>query len=103
MAVQNGDVEVVRLLDHHGADMNSPNYRAMSPLAVACKRQDCVMVNVLLDLKVCLPMKCRRPFALRYLTGDFHGVSPPNFVRVDGLWFSISIALRTAPKACRWV
>lgn len=52
LAVTNGDSEVVKLLMDHGADINSPNYKKTTPLAVACKLQDWQMVNLLLDLKV---------------------------------------------------
>ena len=52
MAVQNGDQEIVKLLVDFGADINSPNYRRVTPLAVACKLQDSQMVNFLLDKKV---------------------------------------------------
>ncbi|CAM9339806.1 unnamed protein product, partial [Pylaiella littoralis] len=49
LAVQNGDQEIVNLLVNHQADINSPNYRRVTPLAVACKLQDWQMVNHLLD------------------------------------------------------
>lgn len=49
--MQNGDQEIVNLLVDHQADINSPNYRRVTPLAVACKRQDWQMVNHLLDKK----------------------------------------------------
>lgn len=52
MAVQNGDQEIVHLLVDYQADINSPNYRRITPLAVACKLQDWQMVNHLLDKKV---------------------------------------------------
>eukprot|EP00752_Nemacystus_decipiens_P013475 g11934.t1 len=52
LAVQNGDQEIVNLLVDYQADINSPNYRRVTPLAVACKRQDWQMVNHLLDKKV---------------------------------------------------
>lgn len=52
MAIQNGDQEIVRLLADVSADMNSPNYSTITPLATACKFQDLEMVNLLLDLKV---------------------------------------------------
>lgn len=51
MAVQNGDQEIVKLLIDYNADINSPNYRRVTPLAAACKRQDWEMVNLLLDKK----------------------------------------------------
>lgn len=50
--MQNGDQEIVNLLVDYQADINSPNYRRVTPLAVACKRQDWQMVNHLLDKKV---------------------------------------------------
>lgn len=52
LAVENGDSEVVKLLVDHGADINSSNYKKITPLAVACKLQDWQMVNLLLDFKV---------------------------------------------------
>lgn len=52
MAIQNGDQETVRLLADVSADLNSPNYSSITPLAAACKLQDWKMVNLLLDLKV---------------------------------------------------
>lgn len=51
LAVQNGDQEIVKLLIDYNADINSPNYRRVTPLAAACKRQDWEMVNLLLDKK----------------------------------------------------
>ncbi|CAM9167516.1 unnamed protein product [Scytosiphon promiscuus] len=51
LAVQNGNREIVNLLVDYRADINSPNYRRVTPLAVACKRQDWQMVNHLLDKK----------------------------------------------------
>lgn len=51
MAVQNGDQEIVNLLVDYQADINSPNYRRVTPLAMACKRQDWQLVNHLLDKK----------------------------------------------------
>lgn len=51
LAVQNGDQEIVNLLVDYQADINSPNYRRVTPLAVACKLQDWQMVNHLLDKK----------------------------------------------------
>lgn len=52
LAVQNGDQEIVNLLVAYQADINSPNYRRVTPLAVACKLQDWQMVNHLLDKQV---------------------------------------------------
>ncbi|CAM9425569.1 unnamed protein product, partial [Laminaria digitata] len=52
LAVQNGDQEIVKLLVDSSADINSPNYRRVTPLAVACKLQDWQMVNLLLDKKL---------------------------------------------------
>lgn len=52
IAVSNGDPEVVKLLVDNSADINSSNYKKITPLAVACKLQDWQMVNLLLDLKV---------------------------------------------------
>lgn len=51
LAIQNGDQEIVNLLVEYQADINSPNYRRVTPLAVACKNQDWQMVNHLLDKK----------------------------------------------------
>lgn len=50
--MQNGDQEIVNLLVAYQADINSPNYRRVTPLAVACKLQDWQMVNHLLDKQV---------------------------------------------------
>ena len=52
LAIQNQDQEAVKLLKDFSADINSPNYRRMTPLSLACKLQDWQMVNFLLDLKV---------------------------------------------------
>lgn len=52
LAVQNGDQEIVNLLVDYQADIDSPNYRRVTPLAVACKLQDWQMVNHLLDKQV---------------------------------------------------
>ncbi|CAM9698882.1 unnamed protein product [Discosporangium mesarthrocarpum] len=52
LAIQNEDTEMVRLLTKHGADINSPNYKRFTPLKAACKRQDWMVVNILLDHKL---------------------------------------------------
>lgn len=52
LAVHNGDAEMVKLLVDFGADIDSPNYKKVSPLATACQLQDWSTVNLLLDLQV---------------------------------------------------
>ncbi|CAM9386251.1 unnamed protein product, partial [Choristocarpus tenellus] len=52
LAIRNRDYKMVEFLIEHGADINTPNYSCFTPLKTACKQQDFVMVNLLLDRKV---------------------------------------------------
>ncbi|CAN0428512.1 unnamed protein product [Ectocarpus sp. 12 AP-2014] len=84
LAVQNGDHEIVDLLVDYQADMNSPNYRRVTPLAVACKRQDWQMVNHLLDKKLARAVGDREADAARLKALKAYGQWVPYADKMGG-------------------
>ncbi|CAN0080564.1 unnamed protein product [Ectocarpus sp. 4 AP-2014] len=84
LAVQNGDHEIVDLLVDYQADINSPNYRRVTPLAVACKRQDWQMVNHLLDKKLAQAVGDREADAARLKALKAYGQWVPYADKMGG-------------------
>ncbi|CBJ33235.1 ankyrin repeat protein [Ectocarpus siliculosus] len=84
LAVQNGDHEIVNLLVDYQADINSPNYRRVTPLAVACKRQDWQMVNHLLDKKLARAVGDREADAARLKALKAYGQWVPYTDKMGG-------------------